>query len=236
MKKSLLAMAVVAMVGCASNPDVAKIEAMEVAKDIKQSEAKAVLEQVPDWFIKPPVADGYGMFGVGAGKSSDMQHAFKKARLHAEFQLVSKYKQEISGSERSYEKEGPQGELVSSGQYLIDKIIDSVPLVGYDLVDQKVFVDGNGDYQAFTLLKLPFDEFNKVLKKMSMESHNQDEKDAFAELERRLDKRRELAEKKKQQAFEQKKALIDLEIKTRPAEVEDLSDTKPADKFGSLFK
>lgn len=188
-KLTLLCIALM-MAGCASDPVETYVEHQQDLQKQAVSDAQAKLASVPDWYLNPPKNDALGIMGVGAASSKDMHHALKKARLQAEFELAKNYRQELSGSERVYERENGMGTLVQTSQFLIDKLVDSVPIVGYDMVDQKIQVLPDGQFQAYSLLKLPYDEFNKVLQSIKLDSQDARELEAFNDLERRLEAKR----------------------------------------------
>ncbi|MFT6653961.1 MAG: hypothetical protein ACJAWI_000714 [Marinomonas primoryensis] len=178
------------LAGCTANPVEQYVEHQNTLKEKAVENANAQLASVPDWYLNPPKNDDFGIMGVGAASSKDMHHALKKARLQAEFELAKNYRQELSGSERVYERENGMGTLVQTSQFLIDKLVDSVPIVGYDMVEQKIQVLPDGQFQAYSLLKLPYDEFNKVLQSIKLDSQDARELEAFDDLERRLEAKR----------------------------------------------
>lgn len=146
------------------------------------------MDSLPEWAINPPKSDQEGMYAVGMGASDSFATALKMATLEAEFGLAKMYSQELSGSERIYAT-GGDFDGVSVYQGLIDKIVDSVPIVGYQ-TEKKEISAMNGRYQAFVLLKLPYEEFNKVLNEKRSAESDLAMKEAFNELEQRLEKRR----------------------------------------------
>ncbi|QIR16312.1 hypothetical protein [Shewanella aestuarii] len=202
---------VVVLAGCASEPDPVERfnEQQAKANELAVEQAKEQLSNVPKWYLSPPKNDNFGIVGVGAASSKDMHHAVKKSKLQAEFELAKNYKQELSGSERIYEREGASGELVQTSQFLIDKLVDSVPVVGYEMLDQQVKVNVDGSFQVYTLLKLPYDEFNKVLQRTKAESQDAKELAAFDDLERRLEAKRLRKDKELERDHERKLELMD---------------------------
>lgn len=188
---SLLASALV-LAGCSSTPtaqDATKdqLKAEQLQADAAQEKAKNHIANVPEWVLKQPKPDTTGVYGVGQGESKKLDIAMKKANLNAQFELAKSFGQEISGNEQSYTQENNAG---VSEQYtqLIDNIVDSVPVNGYSVVDQQV-VAISGMYHAFTLLKLPYSEFNAVLEKQKAQAKSVEIKQAFSDLEKRLQKR-----------------------------------------------
>jgi hypothetical protein len=178
---------IVLLVSCSSQPvsdaDKAKAAQTEVVTENMQKH----LKKVPDWAVSPPEPDTKGIFASGIGESDNLSTAIKKARLEAEFGLAKLYSQELSGSERQYESDG---DSISNRRFvgLIDKLVASVPVVGFSNVKQEVFAD-NGKYHAFVLLKLPYAEFNRVLDEKRAVETKREMKEAFDELESRLQSR-----------------------------------------------
>ena len=65
-------------------------------------------------------------------------------------------KQELSGSERAFERGDSEGNVATQTTFLVDKIVDAVPVIGYDVIEQKM-TPVEGVYETFVLLKLPYD-------------------------------------------------------------------------------
>jgi hypothetical protein len=182
---------------CASNDVADRIEAVQEAQQIAretqaeqaQDQREEEMDASPDWFLSPPLADGTGFFGVGYAKSKHMGHALKSAKLQAEFDLAKVYKQELSGSERAFERGNSDGDVQVQTTFLIDKIIDAVPIIGYQVIEQKM-IPINGVYETFVLLKLPYDQFNEVLQSQRQNSLDKTVQASFDDLDRRLAQRR----------------------------------------------
>ena len=178
------------LLGCSSteyDPVAAAKEQSEIV-EIKNELIETNLKTIPSWALDPPKSDNSGMFAVGIGSSESLELAMKKASLEAEFGLAKLYSQELSGSERLFSK---GGRTIDSSLYigLIDKIVDAVPVVGYSTEEKEVRALG-GRYQAFILLKLPYDEFNAVLNMQREQQTQAEMREAFGELEQRLKERR----------------------------------------------
>jgi hypothetical protein len=218
--KRVLVMSVVGILftGCTSSPTEQVYERIEQ----RTEERKTVLEQfeekeqekreeekdlLPDWILEPPMPDTTGMFGIGIAQSKKLSHALKAARLQAEFELAKMYRQELSGSERAFEQGDSDGNVTSQTIFLIDKLVDSVPVVGYEIVEQ-VVEPNRGIHNVYVLLKLPYDEFNKVLKQEKAKIIDKKVQANFDDLERRLDKRREQRLLDEKQTFEQEQQAL----------------------------
>jgi hypothetical protein len=158
-------------------------------ENLEQEKREQEIDAAPAWVLQPPQPDATGMYGVGIAQSKRLGHGLKSARLQAEFSLASMYRQELSGSERTYEQGGSDGDVTNQTTFLIDKIVDAVPVVGYQIIEQVVKPIG-GMNNVYVLLKLPYDQFNKVLEAEKAKALNKDVQIAFDDLERRLDKRR----------------------------------------------
>lgn len=221
LKKTLCVTAALSMAmlaGCSSKPetDMAKrlLELELAQKEMRdqrnaeaQEKAKELLAVAPKWFLSPPGSDGQGFYGVGYSKSKNQGHALKAARLQAEFELAKMYRQELSGSERSFERGDSDGNVQNQTTFLIDKIIDSVPIVGYTVVEQKM-VPINGVFETYVLLKLPYDEFNRVLQSEREKELNKTVRAEFDDLERRLKERRAEKAAAEQVSFEREQEAL----------------------------
>ncbi|MDC9502816.1 MULTISPECIES: LPP20 family lipoprotein [unclassified Pseudoalteromonas] len=202
-KITTLTIGLTVLSGCSSNSDMAdRLEALEnqrAANEAAQLEKSTEIQQkeidaLPEWVLTPPASDSTGFYGVGIAQSKQLNHSRRSARLQAEFELAKQTGQELSGSERSFEQGGTSGDVNTQTTFLIDQIVDSIPVVGYQIVDQKL-TTLNGQFHAYTLLKLPYEEFNKALQQLKNKSNNATVQKQFDDLERRLSKRR--AEKEK---------------------------------------
>lgn len=226
MKKSLLTATIVTalLAGCSSAPPEPEnqlaqrlIELQEAQRELElrqqaldQQKREEELSEVPDWVTEHPNPDGSGMYGVGIAKSKDLNHGLKASRLQAEFSVAAQYKQELSGSERAMSRGNSSGDVVTQETFLIDKLVDAVPVVGYQIVETKV-VPIRGVYHVYTLLRLPYDEFNQVL--ISQKSSETDElmRKEFDDLERRLALRR--AERERERQAEHERELEQMKVR-----------------------
>lgn len=193
----------IALSGCSnSSPtaaDIAEREAaaMTVKMEAEQERiaaekklAKQQLGAIPSWALNPPVHDAEGIYAVGMGDSKKADIAIKKASLQAQFELAKAYQQELSGNERSYIQDKGDTEITEQYTQLIDSLVESVPVVGYRVVEREVKAS-QGKINAYVLMKLPYDSFNQVLQQRKVESNNASIKEAFDELEVRLEQRRQ---------------------------------------------
>lgn len=189
------------LAGCSSTPTAADIaereaEAQEVRRDAaiekmehEQEQIEDMMDAVPDWVITPLQSDSEGVYAVGIGKSKTLDTALKKASLQAQYALAKAYKQELSGNERSYVQENANIGVTEQYTQLIDTLVDSVRVVGFRVIEQEV-VPLQGKFNAYTLVKLPYEQFNTMLQQSKNETSSTDIRLAFKELEERLEKRR----------------------------------------------
>jgi hypothetical protein len=114
---------------------------------------------------------------VGVAESDKVQIAIKKAQLQAQYGLAKIFNQELAGSEQMMQQDAGAGSS-SSYQSLIQSLVNYVPIVGFEVVKQEVKAV-NGEFQAYTLLKLPYAEFNKALQSQKQQAQNTDMKQAL---------------------------------------------------------
>ncbi len=211
-----------AMTGCASSPtvkDLAKEQAdasairAKAAEDHRQREQErmeANLSQVPEWALESPKPDGTGVYAVGMGEGSKLRLALRKATLEAEFGLAKLYNQELSGSERAYAQDNGDDALTEQYTALVDKLVSQVPVVGFEVIHQEV-KPIDGQYHAYVLLKLPYDQFNRVLQSQRAKARDESITTAFDDLERRLERRRQ--QRLEEQAITHQQQTEDMKLR-----------------------
>ncbi len=174
--------------GCASSPDSADIardqlKAEEIRTNAAQEKAEEKISNVPEWFLIPPKSDDTAVYGVGSGESRNIDFAMKKADLNAQYELAKSFSQELSGNEKSYNKESTY-EMKEQYTRLIDSIVSSVPVNGYETVEHKVVAE-NGRFSAYKLVRLSYVRLSQAMEKL----HGSDQaevKAAFQQLQQRL--------------------------------------------------
>ena len=174
---------------CSTMPDNKSLvkEQLSIEKQRRnaaQDLAEQTLDTMPSWAMTAPRPDNTGVYAVGVAESDKVQIAIKKAQLQAQYGLAKIFNQELAGSEQMMQQDAGAGSS-SSYQSLIQSLVNYVPVVGFEVVKQEVKAV-NGEFQAYTLLKLPYVEFNKALQSQKQQAQNTDMKQAFADLERRL--------------------------------------------------
>ena len=158
-------------------------------QDVEQQQREVEIKTLPSWVLTPLQADVTGFYAVGMAESKSIFFVMKKAKMQAEFELAKQYRQLLSGSERSFERENVAGELQTQTTVLIDKLIDEVPIIGYDIVKQKI-IAVNGMHTAYILLKMPYEQYNKVLQAQKESQADTTIENAFDALQTRLISRR----------------------------------------------
>jgi len=208
MKKSkmfgILLATILVLPGCATTPttmeqiasDEAKASKIraEAAKDAREKEQaylEGMIKQVPAWALEVPRPDATGIYAVGMSENNVLRVALRQATLEAEYGLAKTYSQELSGSERAYTQSN--GSQTGTEQYtaLIDKLVSQVPVSGFEVSRQEI-KPIEGKYHAYVLLKLPYSQFNQVLKEQRAKQSAVDKTvtAAFDDLAARLEKRR----------------------------------------------
>lgn len=166
--------------------------AAEEQMEKQQVRIKKEISQVPDWAMQTPPSDEEGVYAIGMGRSDNLRISIRKAFLDAEYGLARATNQMVSGSERSYSKDS--NSHVEHAEYtgLVDSLVNSVPIVGIETVNQETKPVG-GLFNTYVLLKLPYKELNRALQARESRSQSQSVKEAFAELYARLDKAEKMA-------------------------------------------
>lgn len=218
--KRMLAVVIAGVVvsGCSSSPTdelYDRLEAMEERQqdmremyvEREQEKREAEIDAMPSWVLEPPESDSTGVYGVGMSKSKSAHFGLRAARLDAEFQIAKMFNQELSGGERSFAQGDTEGNVVTQTRFLIDKIVDAVPVIGYEVVEQKI-IPVDGVDHSYVLLKMPFEEFNKALKEQRAKALDVTVQASFDDLERRLDKRRDQKERAEQRQFEREQEAL----------------------------
>jgi len=191
------------LAGCASKPtglDIAKEEAkIAAARDKVAAEkleretkaAQAFLKRVPSWVSDPPRADGQAVYALGTGEGKRLDMAQRKAVLTAEFDLAKQYRQALSGSEQLFQRDGG-GSAVPQERYtlLIDRLVDRVELAGQEVIRRETIVH-EGVFYHYVLLKLSWQDMERVLARQRAGSVDKSIDEQFVELDRRLRAHRE---------------------------------------------
>lgn len=193
LKPLLIASSVsVLLSGCASPTEAEKKAAIEQKiSEQKMDNVEEVISHVPDWYLNPPASDEAGFYAAGTGVSSTLDMAMTKARIKSEFEVAKKYRQIVSGNERSYTSEASNtatdtSNVVSLTEQTIDKLVAEVKLGDYTIKDTKVLREGT-KYRVYLLTHMPYDINNDGQDDLLRDVRTQ-ATEAFDNLERRVDK------------------------------------------------
>jgi len=140
--------------------------------------------------MEVPKPDVRGVYAVGIGQGERIQLALDKAKLQSEFGLAKVLKQELSGSERMYQRDAGRGASSERYSALVDKLVAKVALAGQEILRQEVkAVDGR--FHAYVLMFLPYEEFNQVLRVQQQAETDKNMTRDVAELERRVEEKQQ---------------------------------------------
>lgn len=170
--------------------DKVREEAERARLDRKQAVMEQRLKATPRWALEPMRIDGDAVYAVGFGESDKANVAMKKAMLEAEFGLAKKYKQELSGQERSGVSDKGERNLAQSYSQLIDSLVASVPMAGAEVIEQEVKAV-QGQVSVWVLMRMTHDQMQKMARVESGAAEDARMKAAFADLEKRVRERRE---------------------------------------------
>lgn len=192
MSKTLVGIIIgaLAITGCSSRLSEKEIvaeqlEAQQLAVEAEHLKSQEALDSVPDWVINAPKNDRLNVYGVGMGKSVNLDTAIKKAALKGQYELAKAMKQELSGNERSFDHDN--GSYYQEDfKVVIDSFVDSVPIQGYKTIRNKVMVQ-DGKYVAYTLVSLSYEQYQRTLDAYANTIAGDTATESFAELRERVD-------------------------------------------------
>lgn len=181
------------LAGCSSQPNHAEI-AQEMAEAKLANDVERVEETIdtmPSWYLNTPQSNGVGFYAAGTGASSTIEMAVTKARINSEFELAKKYKQIVSGVERSYSSEVTNSQtdsskVISTTEQTIDKLVANAELSNYKVEETKVVREG-GKFRVYLLTFINYDQNNDGSDDLYREVKSE-AREAFEDLERRVDK------------------------------------------------
>lgn len=181
------------LAGCSSqlnHAEIAKEMAEEkLAMDVERVEE--TIDTMPSWYLNSPDSNDLGFYAAGTGASSTIEMAVTKARINSEFELAKKYKQIVSGVERSYSSEVTNSQtdsskVVTTTEQTIDKLVANAELSNYKVEDTKVVREG-GKFRVYLLTFINYDQNNDGADDLYREVKSE-ARESFKELERRVDK------------------------------------------------
>lgn len=174
--KTLIAIALATTVlalgtGCSSNPmkqaikDQERLERHLAAQEARRAErqieaGEEQLSTLPAWVITKPRPDGTGMYGVGIGESRDLTNAIRKSNLQARFDVAKEIENVLTAEETM------TGTSDAQYRYIVNSFVNQVDLAGVEDVLREVQAGPRG-FRTYTLVKLPYDDFNEALQGFS---------------------------------------------------------------------
>lgn len=159
MKKLLAWICLITLVGCS----VFKTEAQSAKEEIKKEVAKQI-DQIPDWYLKPP-KDADALYEKAAAKSRDLQMAVNKATMLAKAQLAMTIQGEVNSIMKLYmEENGPSNGAQVSNNVSVATVQEALKMRMSGVQEEKTQVYQEGDkYVAYVLLKYPLGDMNKLV-------------------------------------------------------------------------
>ena len=227
-KLVVVSMLVSVLAGCAAKSH-QEVSAEAYNKELiaKSAAADLVIDEAPDWFLKPPKNNVSGVYGVGTASSKDMQRALQKAKLQAYYNLAETYTSEMSGNERSYTSEtgGTEGVIQNNDQIIIDKFVSAVDISGAELVETKMIRERNDGYRAYVLALYPVGKDNLIKAEIDRRKTLEVSESAASQAQKDL-----LLRVEKEKSHEIVSAQADRDLKVRLAEAEAFKARSDADK------
>lgn len=164
MKTKLIVAAIsaVSLSACMSNPPKAPSGPVTLTPP---TVTKEQVSKIPKWFIRPANPEPGTLTAAGTGISRDLSTSLNKAKLDAQVKLADKLKAEVDSLVRDYKRE-TNDEFGQSYEQLSRKIIDSVRLAGYTVINQEVQPE-NGMYRSYIQLRYNMDEAERILQRQS---------------------------------------------------------------------
>ena len=190
MKKLLAWICLITLVGCS----VFKTETQSAKEDIKKEVARQI-DQIPDWYLKPP-KDADALYEKAAAKSRDLQMAVSKATMLAKAQLAATIQGEVNSIMKLYmEENGPSNGAQVSNNVSIATVQEALKMKLSGVQEDKTQVYQDGDkYVAYVLLKYPLGDMNKLVVDQIRQDDAANSRarsdDAYDEIERKIQERR----------------------------------------------
>lgn len=131
-------------------------EREERRSELQIERGEEQLSSLPSWVINKPQPDGTGMYGTGIGESRDLTNAIRKSNLQARFDVAKEIENVLTAEETM------TGSSDAEYRYIVNSFVDQVNMAGVEDVMREV-QSGPRGYRAYTLVKLPYDEFNEAL-------------------------------------------------------------------------
>ena len=160
MKKSILCLCVLGMVGCSSTK-VAEVKIPEGTRSAAQYPVNKV--DFPEWYVNVPKEEN-AIYASASEVSSDLQYAIDKAAMSAKREIALKLNNDFSQKYKEYTSEtnySSQEKMAKETERLVIVNSLNVNLVGVQRVKSEVVREGN-QYRAFMLVRYGLDESNRI--------------------------------------------------------------------------
>lgn len=139
-------------------------EQAEEKEEAKADRIEETVDELPDWFLKPPTA-AHSVFATGTATSPDLQLAMDKAVLSAKRTLADRIGSTLNSKMKEFVTEVGQGEdaeVISEVERVTTNLIAEVNAAGYSQKEAKVLAQGSA-YRAYVLLQYPVGKANRLL-------------------------------------------------------------------------
>lgn len=163
MKRVFLVTAILALVGCASNPQTTIKQTQDPVKSENKYErptTQVANLKVPDWFIQPPQATEQSLFTAGQATSTDLSMAVHKATLDADAKLAFQMKSRVEAMVKSYKADSATSGAENSE--MLARKLTRTSITGHHKVDSQITQEGRM-FRVFVLMRYPLGDANKLL-------------------------------------------------------------------------
>jgi hypothetical protein len=183
-RKIVSAVAVVAVVGCASGPQT------QQEKIVHET-----ISNLPNWYTELPAHDSSKeLYVAGTGASTNLSLAKDKAILDVEKQLANKISAQVSSRFKQYIREvGADTPLtIEDNEIVVKKLVTEAEVAGYEQMDSVVVREGKM-FRIYVLANYPIEE--NVLRAIrqqekAMRKFSGDRDKAFKELDAEINANR----------------------------------------------
>lgn len=157
MKKLLLCIVAVGMVGCSST----KLSDINEKQRSFETYKEAAF-QYPEWYLNPPSEEA-AIFAAASEVSTDLQFAIDKGAMAAQREIAFKLNNDINQKFKEYAAESnySKNENLTKETERLTIANSTANLVGVQRVKVSVIREGNR-YRSFVLVRYGLDESNKI--------------------------------------------------------------------------
>lgn len=148
-RKIVGAVAVVAVVGCASGPQTQQEKVVH-----------ETIQSLPTWYTQLPAHDSQKeLYVAGTGASTNLSLAKDKAVLDVEKQLANKISAQVSSRFKQYIREvGSDTPLtIEDNEIVVKKLVTEAEVAGYEQMDSSVVREGKM-FRVYVLANYPIEE------------------------------------------------------------------------------